>query len=112
MVVDADTVEARILATRGEGGDLGQRPADRNADRDAEPGHVGASSMRAMLHAGRDDGQPADSGEPGLAADCLPWESGLAKIRIFATDLHRYTQIFIWTFRSMLNRAMMSGRYR
>jgi hypothetical protein len=39
MVVDADAVEASVLAAGDEGRDIGQGPANRNPDRHAEPGH-------------------------------------------------------------------------
>ena len=39
MIVDADSVEAGILATRDERCDLEQGPTDRNPERDAEPAH-------------------------------------------------------------------------
>jgi hypothetical protein len=39
MVVNADTVEACRLASGDERGDLRQRPADRNPERDTEPVH-------------------------------------------------------------------------
>src|SRR5882672_5724353 len=39
VVVDADPVEAGILALRDERGDVGKRPTDRNPKSDADPGH-------------------------------------------------------------------------
>jgi hypothetical protein len=45
MVVDADSVEARVFTPRDECRDVGQRPADRNSESDAEPGHPTHSSI-------------------------------------------------------------------
>jgi hypothetical protein len=44
MVVNADAVEARLLAAGGERRELGQWPADRNSERDADPRHLMNSS--------------------------------------------------------------------
>jgi hypothetical protein len=37
--MDADAVEARVLATGSEGRHIGQGAADRNTESDAEPRH-------------------------------------------------------------------------
>ena len=43
MVVDADTVEARVFAAGDESGNVGQGPADRNPQSHAKPGHLESS---------------------------------------------------------------------
>jgi hypothetical protein len=56
MVVDADTVEARVFAAGDEIGDSGQRPPDRNPESDSKPGHL-VSSFSAPLMRPLDDEQ-------------------------------------------------------
>ena len=62
MVVDADAVEARVLAAGDERRDVGQGPADRNPEGDAEPGHLTKPPhQRIMLHVDDDVGQSINS---------------------------------------------------
>jgi hypothetical protein len=40
MIMDADTVEACLLATGDKSGELGQGPANRDPESDADRGHL------------------------------------------------------------------------
>jgi hypothetical protein len=58
MIMDADPVEACLLAAGDERGDVRQRPADRDAEVDADPGHLmnaPAFSKRTRLPAPKSD---------------------------------------------------------
>jgi hypothetical protein len=48
MVVNADTVESCRLAPGNERGDIRQRPADWNPERDAEPIHSSSLIRRRI----------------------------------------------------------------
>jgi hypothetical protein len=59
MVVDTNSIEAGVLATGDERRDVGQRPANRNSQSDAEPAHLKCSFIRrSMLHSSDGGGQP------------------------------------------------------
>jgi hypothetical protein len=40
MIMDTDTVEARLLAAHDERGEVGQRSPNRDSDVDADPRHL------------------------------------------------------------------------
>jgi hypothetical protein len=52
MVVDADAVEASVLAAGDKRRDVGQRTADRYPESDAEPGHL-TNPLYSAYHAAR-----------------------------------------------------------